>query len=429
MMASNTNHVTEIDLENGDSSPLTRVETTTTSGRRNITKVILAVAGVAGVAAIGAVTSSGSNYNHETGYTAAATSRMLAMLEATLDAEPTATDTLIGAGMATPAYLSVDGFEKCVAEESVGTSTQYCIPQIRPSACIEKSWGSLAAENMGIFPCAAKASPIHNPEQQPDKPDQYKLDMDSYLKDHKAEVDKFLADNKDAIGDIQPEIEQAIIDETFDFEHYKEQLQKILDEHDMKDYKDKFQTFMDKNQNDIDDFILENKQAVSDVQDRIADSIKVGDFDFEHYKEVIQEYVDEFDMAKYKTEMDDFVSKHQDAIKKFVNDNKDAVSDVMGQITDRVNSGSFDFENYKQEIQDLVTDFDLNNNINKDDLQDSVSNTLSAVQDKVADKVSTVQDKVAGNIGGVTGSTGDATQNKIPDAVDSAKDTLSSLFN
>jgi hypothetical protein len=414
-MASNTNHFTEIDLENGDSSPLTRVETTTTSGRRNITKVILAVAGVAGVAAIGAVTSSGSNYNHETGYTAAATSRML---EATLDVEPTATDTLIGAGMATPAYLSVDGFEKCVAEKSVGTSTQYCIPQIRPSACIEKSWGSLAAENMGIFPCAAKASPIHNPEQQPDKPDQYKLDMDSYLKDHKAEVDKFLADNKDAIGDIHPEIEQAINNETFDFEHYKEQLQEILDEHDMKDYKDKFQTFMNKNQQDIDDFILENKQAVSDVQDRIADSIKIGDFDFEHYKEVIQEYVDEFDMAKYKTDMDDFVSKHQDAIKKFVNDNKDAVSDVMGQITDRVNSGSFDFENYKQEIQDLVTDFDLNNNINKDDLQNSVSNTLSTVQDKVANK-----------IGGVTGSTGDATQNKIPDTVDSAKDTLSSLFN
>ena len=40
--------------------------------------------------------------------------------------------------------------------------------------------------------------------------------------------------------------------------------------------------------------------AVSDVKVRITSSIKTGDSDIEHYKDVIQEYMDEFDIEKYK---------------------------------------------------------------------------------------------------------------------------------
>jgi hypothetical protein len=58
------------------------------------------------------------------------------------------------------------------------------------------------------------------------------------------------------------------------------------------------------------------------VQDRIASSIEAGDFDFEHYQDLIQEYIDESHMAKYKKHMDSFVSSHQEAIQEFLDDNR-----------------------------------------------------------------------------------------------------------
>jgi flagellar motility protein MotE (MotC chaperone) len=377
------NNFTDVDLEGGDISPLTRAEKT--SGRRNITKVILVVAGVAGVATIGAVTFSAFDYNHSSGYDAASVSRGLE--EQLSVAEPTAIDSLIGKNMSTPTYLSVDGWEKCVGVEPVGTFTIYCIPKIKPSACIEKSWGSLTAENMGMSDCSAAES-SSNPKDQIEKPeptDKYKLDMDSYFSSHQAEIEKFIAENKDAVADIQPEIEDAIKDEIFDFSHYKEQLQKLVDEHDMKDYKEKFKSFTEKHKQAIEDFIKENESAISDVKDRIATEIDNGNFDFEHYQDVIQEYVDEFDMNKYKKDLDSFVTTHQQEIQKFVDDNKDAVNDVADQITKRVNSGSFDFVNYKQEIQELVNEYDLNNLAQKRQV-DELNSKLTSVQNKVSEK-------------------------------------------
>jgi hypothetical protein len=70
--------------------------------------------------------------------------------------------------------------------------------------------------------------------------------MDSCLSAHQAGIKKFVDDIKDAVSDIQPEIESAINDETFDFAHYKEQLQKLVDKHNMKDYRGKSRAFMDK---------------------------------------------------------------------------------------------------------------------------------------------------------------------------------------
>jgi CRISPR/Cas system-associated exonuclease Cas4 (RecB family) len=393
------NSFTDIDLESGDLPPQPRAEKT--SGRRNITKLILAVAGVAGVAAIGAVTSSGPIYDQRTGYRAASASRRL---EAPAVAEPTAIDSLIGMGISTPAYLSVDGWEKCVAEEPMGTSNQYCIPKIKPSACIEKSWGSLAADIIEISVCST-AKPSNNPKAQTEKAeasDKYKLGMDTYLSAHRAEIEKFIADNKDAVADIQPEIENAIKDETFDFAHYKEQLQELVNEHDMKDYKDKFEEFTYKHKQAINDFIKENESAVSDVKDRITTEIKTGNFDFKHYQDVIQEYVDEFDMNKYKKDMDNFVSTHQKAIQKFVDDNKDAVNDVADQITELINSGSFDFVNYKQEIQDLVSEYDFNN-LAQNGAADKLASKFSTVQNTAPGKLSAVQDSASDKATLVTG--------------------------
>ena len=53
------------------------------------------------------------------------------------------------------------------------------------------------------------------------------------------------------------------------------------------------------------------------------------------------------------------MSNHEEEIQKFIHDNKDAVSNVMNQITDRVHSGNLDFDNYKQEIEVLVNKPDL----------------------------------------------------------------------
>lgn len=348
--------LTMIDLENGDFDATSRAEKVTVP-RRSMTKIALAVAGIAGVASIGAIMSTSHNYQQETGYAAAATSRML---EATIDTEPTATDSLTST--LPPTYLSIDGWENCLSVQSIGTSTQYCLPSLKPSACLKLSWGSLTAENMEISVCpSTKKTPNVKAmvEQKKEDTDKYKQDLDRFVTSHQAEIDDFLDDNKDAVSDVQSEIEKSITNETFDFKHYKEQIQKLVDEHDMKDYQEKLKAFMDSHRQEIDDFVTANMPAVSDVKDKISDAIKTGNFDFEHYQNVIQGYVDDFDIEKYKLDMDNFVSTHKAEIEEFIDDNKDAVNDVMDQITDRVNKGSFDFENYKQEIQDLVTKFDL----------------------------------------------------------------------
>ena len=55
--------------------------------------------------------------------------------------------------------------------------------------------------------------------------------MDSYLFTYQDNMDNFVTDNKDTVDNIQTEFEKSIKDETFDFEHYKEQLQKLQFHH------------------------------------------------------------------------------------------------------------------------------------------------------------------------------------------------------
>merc|ERR1712146_226177 len=54
-------------------------------------------------------------------------------------------------------------------------------------------------------------------------------------------------------------------------------------------------------QQQIAQFVADNKQAVADVQEDIDDLIATGEFDFAHYKEQIQDLVDRFDegLSKY----------------------------------------------------------------------------------------------------------------------------------
>lgn len=42
-----------------------------------------------------------------------------------------------------PAYLQVDGFQRCLGEQTVGTHRQWCLPVTRPAQCPEASWQQL----------------------------------------------------------------------------------------------------------------------------------------------------------------------------------------------------------------------------------------------------------------------------------------------
>jgi len=58
-----------------------------------------------------------------------------------------------------PKYLEVNEFGKCLAEQSGGTYTAWCMPVKRPKACPRPSWEQLRAlkGHDAVPPCPAKA--------------------------------------------------------------------------------------------------------------------------------------------------------------------------------------------------------------------------------------------------------------------------------
>merc|ERR1719453_1240850 len=157
-----------IDLEYGITSNTTTRAEHTTTGRKNLVKAIMGVAGIAAVGAIGAVTT--VVQKTETGYGHAMSARRLdAAAPAATAPEPTATDSIsIVSGMAQPAYLRVPGFKKCLVEEVDGAVTRWCVPKIKPSACIDKSWGAISSADadMGVAACAEEEVEDVNGEGQ-----------------------------------------------------------------------------------------------------------------------------------------------------------------------------------------------------------------------------------------------------------------------
>ena len=47
-------------------------------------------------------------------------------------------------GTGTPAYLSVDGFEKCLGKQSHGEWESWCFPAARPNGCDESAYDQLS---------------------------------------------------------------------------------------------------------------------------------------------------------------------------------------------------------------------------------------------------------------------------------------------
>ncbi len=57
-----------------------------------------------------------------------------------------------------PQYLQVDKFQKCLAQESKGSYSAWCMPSKRMKACPKASWkqlGELKGRD-AVPPCAAK---------------------------------------------------------------------------------------------------------------------------------------------------------------------------------------------------------------------------------------------------------------------------------
>merc|ERR1712086_227543 len=137
-----------------------------------------------------------------------------------------------------------------------------------------------------------------------------------------------------------------------------QQLKDIVDKHDLAAYKQKFKAYMESHKAEIKQFVDKNKGILQDVEEKINEAAASGQFDFTHYKEQLQAFVNEYDLQKYQKDMDQYMETHKDQIASFVAANKQAVEDVSGDISDLIKTGSFDFKNFEQTIQDLVTKYD-----------------------------------------------------------------------
>jgi len=187
---------------------------------------------------------------------------------------------------------------------------------------------------------------------------EYKQKLAAFMGSHKAEIEAFTSKHKAAIGEAQDDIAKAIKSGDFNFENYQQQLKDIVDKHDLAAYKQQFEAYMESHKAEIKQFVDENKGILQDVEDKINEAVASGQFDFTHYKEQLQAFVNQYDLQKYQKDMDQFIETHKDQIESFVAANKQAVEDVSGDISDLIKTGSFDFSNFEQTIQDLVTRYD-----------------------------------------------------------------------
>merc|ERR1712094_102539 len=149
-------------------------------------------------------------------------------------------------------------------------------------------------------------------------------------------IAQFVADNKQAIADAKAEIAEAIKTGDFDYAHYKQQLQALVDKHDLGEYAKKFEAYMAAHKAEVAQFVADNKAALADVADRIKASVAAGDFDYAHYQQQLQQFVTEHDLGAYREQLDAFVAAHRAEIAQFVADNKQAVADVQEEIQDFV---------------------------------------------------------------------------------------------
>merc|ERR1719420_1607018 len=352
-------NMSTIDLEYGIASGTTTRAEHTTTGRKNLVKAVLGVAGIASIGAIGTVATVSSR-SLSTGIDPAALSRRLdaQITAANPAAEPTASDSLAPIGLAgapEPAYLRVPDFETCLSQqETKGGTTNWCMPKIKPSACVDASWGELSGAdgNMGVPACAIDiddnaygnagtgdnddaddnedadgndddadgndnaggndaADEIDDSDDSDDaitigsgKLSGYGKQVQEFVRGHKAEIAQFVADNKQALADAKAEIAEAIKTGDFDYAHYKQQLQALVDKHDLGEYAKKFEAYMAAHRAEIAQFVADNKQAVADVQEDIEDLIATGEFDFAHYKQQLQQSVTEHDLGAYRERLD-----------------------------------------------------------------------------------------------------------------------------
>jgi len=341
-----------------------------------------------------------------------------------------------GSGSMPPAYLSVPNFESCLAKETVGTSEQWCIPAAKPSTCVDSSWGEISKENMSLTACASDdksgtkdvggdkmlgadpatytpknlpqsddekmlgADPAtYTPKNLPQSDDEkmlgpeapaamYKQKMDAFMKSHKAEIDAFVSEHKEAIDEAKADIAKAIENKDFDFENYQDQLKQIVDKHDLAAYKAQFEKYVEGHKAEIKQFVSENKDMLKDVEDKIKVAVASGQFDFTHYQQQLQAFINQYDLQKYQKEMDSFVTEHKAAIEKFVAANKQAVEDVQKDIADLVKTGSFDFKNFESQIQDLVTKYDkgLSKYSPTDEQKQEISDAIDTAKNSKAGK-------------------------------------------
>merc|ERR1711865_408358 len=87
-------------------------------------------------------------------------------------------------------------------------------------------------------------------------------------------------------------------------------------------------------------------------------------------------------------QMDTFVSEHKAEIEDFVAANKQAVEDVQQDIADLVNTGNFDYKNFEETIQNLVTKYDkgLSEYSPTDEQKQEISDAIDTAKNSKAGK-------------------------------------------
>merc|ERR1711966_279952 len=116
---------------------------------------------------------------------------------------------------------------------------------------------------------------------------------------------------------------------------------------------------------EIEAFTSKHKAAIDEAQNDIAKAIKSGDFDFENYQQQLKDIVDKHDLAAYKQ-----------------------------KINEAVASGQFDFTHYKEQLQAFVNEYDLQKyqkdmdqymETHKDQIESFVAANKQAVEDVSGD--------------------------------------------
>merc|ERR1711988_1815301 len=208
---------------------------------------------------------------------------------------------------------------------------------------------------------------------------QYRNMFSAFVKSHQAEIQKFLAENKKAIDDVKDKIAASVEAGTFDIKHYQQVIQQFVNDFDLQKYRTQMMQFTKTHKAKIEQFMQAHNAQISAVKAEIKDAIDNGDFNFEEYQKEIKATFNQH-MAEYNAAMQAFETGHQKEIAQFMSDHKEQVAAIKGQIDSGIRNGSFDFAHFKPAIEAMISEHESTATQYKDTAKKTLNKARTTVQ-------------------------------------------------